>query len=453
MRTLVIARTISLALLSILFVAAHAGLIDGTVLINRAANNRTITVKYDGVSAALVEMRVNGESVATRAIDDKSPNGETNFALNPASLVDGDNTIEIRMYDSKGKLLAHERTSVFVDRKPTGPVFLEKPKSGSTIQGAVQIELGMRQNLRNLYVSFFLDDAPVHTTNIPPYAYLWDTTRVANGWHEIQAWVVDSTHSTFKSEKMRLYVNNPSGRTTRMNPLDPSTNEGVTTGNTAGAKTVEGAGGLESPVTTAVPPLGGAAVSENVGVATTLADSAGTKSPEVGKGDATGQRTLLPTGTRVAVEPKTTIEAGSLTPENPKKLAKVDVTFGSRVFDAKTFEMTLNGKPIVFDVAPMVVEGVPFAPFRHLFEEVGGEVKWIHDSKTVEAKGLGLMVMFQIGQEFGLLNGTKFLFERTPFIQSGRTVVPLSFVSKTLSMDVEYDPNTGHVLITNSGKN
>jgi hypothetical protein len=93
-----------LAVLALLCGAAQAGLIDGTVLINRAANNRTITVQYDGVAAALVEMRVNGESIASRAIDEKQASGETNFALNPAILVDGENTIEVRLYDAKGKL-------------------------------------------------------------------------------------------------------------------------------------------------------------------------------------------------------------------------------------------------------------------------------------------------------------------------------------------------------------
>jgi hypothetical protein len=290
-----------LAVLALLCGAAQAGLIDGTVLINRAANNRTITVQYDGVAAALVEMRVNGESIASRAIDEKQASGETNFALNPAILVDGENTIEVRLYDAKGKLVAHERTMVFVDRKPTGPVFLEKPKSGATVSGPVQIELGMRQSLRNLYVSFFLDDVNIHTTNYPPYAYLWDTTRVANGWHEIQAWVVDETNRTFKSEKMRLYVNNPTGRTNRIDPLKPTENTGGSTGDPAGIKPTVGAAGVGTPVTGAEPPLGGATVSENVVVTATVAESAGTKAPEVGKGATTGQRTLLPTGTRVAV--------------------------------------------------------------------------------------------------------------------------------------------------------
>lgn len=451
MRSVFSTKTLFLVVLAVLMGTAHAGLIDGTVLINRAANNRTITVRYDGVSAALVEMRVNGESVASRTVDGKTVGGETNFALNPAILVDGNNSIEIRLYDGKGKLVATEKTSVFVDRKPTGPVFLEHPNAGSTVQGPVQLSLGLKQNLRNLYVSFFIDDEWTALKNYPPYTYLWDTSRVANGWHEVQAWVVDDTNRTFKTEKMRVFVNNPNGRTERLDPTKPPTGENTTGGDPAGVKPVTG--GEASPGTTANPPaLGAATVSPTTSPVTT-SDPAGTKSPQVGKGDMTGQRTLLPTGTRMAPEAGTELLANSTEPENPTKLAIREIKLGTRLEEVLTFDVSLNGKMLNFDVAPTVLEGVPFAPFRHLFEEAGGKVKWIHDSKEVEAEGLGSSVKFRIGNEIGLLNGTQFLFERAPFIQSGRTVVPLSFVSSTLKMDVQYDPNTGHVLITTASKN
>ena len=115
MRSVAMTRTLLVAALAALVGVVQAGLIDGTVLINRAANNRTITVNYEGVTAALVEMRVNGESVSSRAVDDKSTVGETNFALNPAILVDGDNTIEIRLYDAEG-LFGVGREQAVVDQ-------------------------------------------------------------------------------------------------------------------------------------------------------------------------------------------------------------------------------------------------------------------------------------------------------------------------------------------------
>ena len=58
------------ALLTLSVGLAAATFIDGTVLISRAANNRTITVQYDGVNAAMIEMRVNGKSITSRVVDD-----------------------------------------------------------------------------------------------------------------------------------------------------------------------------------------------------------------------------------------------------------------------------------------------------------------------------------------------------------------------------------------------
>jgi hypothetical protein len=37
-------------------------------------------------------------------------------------------------------------------------------------------------------------------------------------------------------------------------------------------------------------------------------------------------------------------------------------------------------------------------------------------------------------------------------LERGRTIVPLSFIRDSLNVEVEYDPSTGHVLITTKKK-
>ncbi|HXH61916.1 MAG TPA: copper amine oxidase N-terminal domain-containing protein [Fimbriimonadaceae bacterium] len=454
MRTLVATRMIFVAMVGLLFGSARAGFIDGTVLINRAANNKTITVKYDGVRVALVELRVNGESVSSRSIDGATSTGETNFALNPAILADGNNSIEVRLFDAQGKLVGRQESTVFVDRKPTGPVYLAKPNAGSTVNGPVEITLGLHEKLSNLYVSFFVDDDFQSLRNYPPYTYVWDTSGVSNGWHEVQAWVVDVNDSsrTYKTEKMRLFVNNPSGHTERMNPLDTTTTASAkTAAKTAELKTTD-AGTTTAPVVSAIKPtLTAPTVSVNTDEMATAAP-AGTKAPRLGKGAITGQRTLLPTGTRVAVEASVVPKADSKQPGEPAKLALRTIKFGTRLDSSVNFAVELNGHVLDFDAPTRVVDGVPFAPFRHIFEEAGGTVNWKSETKTVEADGLGGAIKFSIGNDYGTLNGSKFLFERAPYIESGRTIVPLSFVSSTLNIDVQYDPNTEHVLITSTNR-
>ena len=443
------------ALLTLAVGIAGATFIDGTVLISRAANNRTITVQYDGVNAATIEMRVNGKSITSRVVDDSRDSGETNFALNTALLKDGENTIEIRLYDRKGKLVAHETSIVSVVRKPTGPVFLERPKAGATVQGRVSIKLGFQQNLRNVYVSFYIDDKFKSLRNVPPYTYLWDTRRVKNGWHEVQAWIVDQNNRTYKTEKMRLFVNNPSGRTEsrgvepRRGESAAATDKGApTTGSATDSRATDPPVGESTNVTDPAAPKAAASVAVNDTELQT-SDPAGSRLETDLRGTATGQRLMTPTGERVALlQPD---GAAAVSPSEPYRLVLSSTSYGAGLAEGRTFAISLNGNKINFDVMPTVAAGVPLTPFRHLFEEAGGAVRWTHETKEVDAEGLGYKLWFKIGEEYGLVDGTRFLFELAPYIQDGRAIVPLSFIQNTLEMNVQYDAESGHVLITTVG--
>lgn len=478
MRRITLAKALSLATLSVLCGNAFAGLLDGTILISRAANNKTVTVTYEGLKANLVELRINGESVSSRVVGGEKTEGNTKFAINPATLKDGENAVEVRIYDAEGKLVGNERSTLTVNREADGPVFLKGPKTGSTIVGPVQIELGLKESLRDIYVSFFVDDEFKSIRNFPPYTFVWDTSRVTNGWHEVQAWVVDAANETYKTEKVRLYVNNPSGRTERMQPIlapnkatesDPAA--ATTTSGTIGIRStraqtqqtelvtspsapktnnVTRSSKVNEPSLTVLPEEVKATPTTTVGESSSLASKSKTRTPEVEKGEMTGQRLLLPTGNREILPIVSVKTHNAEQPGEPSKLPLREVSIGSRITDVRTFDVFLNGSVLNFDVAPRVLEGVPFAPFRHLFEGAGGTVKWLHEDKVVEAEGMGNQVKFKIGALSGTNNGSLFQFERAPFLESGRTVVPLSFVNSTLDIKVQYDPNTGHVLLTNS---
>jgi len=60
---------------------------------------------------------------------------------------------------------------------------------------------------------------------------------------------------------------------------------------------------------------------------------------------------------------------------------------------------------------------------------------------------MGQKVEFKIGQDFAMVNGSQVGFEKASFLESGRAIVPLSFVQRLLNVNVQYDPATKHVLI------
>ncbi len=94
---------------------------------------------------------------------------------------------------------------------------------GATVQGPVQLTVGFNKELKNTYVSFFIDNQFKSMSNTPPFGYLWDTTRDANGWHEVEAWAVDDTSVTYKTRRVKVFVNNPGGQTPRhFGPVEPA---------------------------------------------------------------------------------------------------------------------------------------------------------------------------------------------------------------------------------------
>jgi hypothetical protein len=482
MRFFVSLRTVALASVAVVSALATAKLPDGDIKIDRAQNSRTLTVRYSGVNAALVELRVNGKSMATRQVDAKSSTGETNFTLESARLEDGSNTVEVRLYDATGKLVGVQKTDVQVDRSASGPVYLARPRAWASIQGPVAISVGFQVAMKNVYVSFFIDDEFKSLRNVPPYEFLWDTTKVDNGWHEVQAWVVDESNQTFKTQRMRVYVNNPGGRTQREEtpivprqqnepPLETANGARATTGAGAGLKPTTAAGQATGPK--AVDTANLVALASNpVEDATTV--RAATKGAIAPSGVAMGPRAMRPTGGRMAgngkhgfempsataqpdrtgvvavLPPATTVKA--VPPATTPKAARLSIGYGTRLPKDGAYDVVVDGETVAFDVRPRVEAGIALTPFRHLFEHFGGKVGWEHETKTVSGSGLGSDLWFRIGESEGHVGVGTIKFERAAFIERGRAIVPMSFFSAALGFEVAYDPGTGHVLVTAAKK-
>jgi hypothetical protein len=499
----------------VLGATASALPLDARIRIDRALNSPTLTVRYSGATAVLVELRVNGASIGTRTVDGARNAGETNFTLNLSELRDGRNDVEVRLFDRTGKLVGSEKSTITAEQVEQGPVFISSPKMGSTVQGPVEISVGFGREMRNTYVSFFVNDQFKSISNFPPYTFLWDTTRESNGWHEVEAWVIDETSNTYKTRKIRVFVNNPGGRTDRVGATIP---DGATSANPIAGGTVTGTeaplrslgGGSATAVndvrTTATPPTTSGATMPNP-VKGELGSTSGTKPLEATDPIATGQKLMTPTGTRVApapaapaspaaapvrpapvtppvatppvatppvatppAAPATPPVAAPVTPpaaEPVRTVAQqvpvpktdvltavgtattlVPITKGQRLPNLASFAVVLNSQFVEFDVNPRVDSGVPMTPFRHLIEKAGGKVEWENANKSVTAQAEGAEIFLQIGDPMARVNALKVALEIAPYLDRGRTIVPLSFIRESLNVEVDFDRATGHVLIT-----
>lgn len=436
--------------------AANAAFTVPDVVIERAVNGQSINVRFTQVAARLVELRVNGISVGTRAVNGAEAN-EVKFRTDATTLNDGKNLIEVLVFDGDGNLLETQKSNLDVEAPTNADVEISAPKAGATIQGLVDIRVALKNSLRVRMVSFIVDGDMRSMTNVAPYQYVIDTEMLTNGWHEVQILVVDESNRSARSRKVRVFVNNPGGRTDRV---------GVPT----------------APVVPVVADVPLATMAG--GYAAVLAKPAPVKPMKVQAPAAstTGARSLTPTGRRVvapkpvakpapkpvakpSTKPARVAPLPAIATAKPPVQAKpapvaqantaaatVRIAHGTRLNVSVSLTLTYNARTLSLDVPARVQEGIALSPFRHLYEAAGGKVKWAHEDKTVNAIGAARNATVKIGSKTALLNGQKTTLEYAAFIDHGRTIVPLSFISDTLNVNVDVDPKTGHVLITKRSK-
>jgi hypothetical protein len=454
----------------VLAFAAVATAKDVKVDVDRAINNPTITIRYAGAEVALVEVRLNGTSIGTRSVSATATTGETNFTVNPADLQDGENNLEIRLIDKAGRVIKTEKRTILSEQSAGSAVFMAAPKLGQTVMGSVDIAVKFNSELKNTYVSYFVDGNFKGMSNYPPYNFAWDTSKESNGWHEIEGWAVDASSNTYKTRKIKVFVNNPGGRTDRLgvSELVPAVNSigGATVGATSGLKTIKlgSTRAVSGSINGAMPKVSsGSTVVLNVVLGNTQGTPSGLKPVAGAQSVAMGPKLMTPTYTRnfkvaPAVPVKSVSAEMTVVKQMPPVSAQVQnvvstmrllaIQKGTRLPNISSFGVIYAGKAVKFDVAPRVDDGIPMTPFRYLFESAGGEVKWENASKSVAAKANGQSVNILIGDLNATVNDLSVKMEAVPYLDRGRTIVPLSFLRDALKVNVDYDKKTNHVLIT-----
>lgn len=434
-----------LAVAAVAWVCAPAramGIAPQDIKILKSADEPRVMVQYSGARAARMEIRINGVFAGQRVLDASRGSGEAAFALDVGLLREGENSIEAILFNAKGEVVGRERL-VLQAEKASEAVYIALPKQNETVRGTVEIRVGFGKQMQDAFVSFFVDGQFRSMKNFPPYSYIWDTRKETNGWHELEAWVYDRSQTTMKSQKTRVFVDNPGGRTERVtnppaDPTAPPVKSGVEPG--AGLKTLTG--GIEG-VKGAVQPIELRGLSDP-GLSAPVSPTQGLKARDTLYAEASGIRVTDPKAPVGVVAP---VE-GTKPPEVNVDSNVVPVVVGTRLPDG-VYTITYAGEVVRFDVEPFVEAGVPLTPLRHLFEHAGAEVSWLHGEKVATAKGEGVPeVWVKIGDLIARIDGRAVQLERPAFIKRGRTIIPLSFIRDALDVEVNYDRSTGHVLIT-----
>lgn len=470
-----------------------------------------LSVRYQGKAIVKLELWVDNVLFAEKPLDTPLERGVASFLLDPAYLSAGKHTVTLKAIEADGTVgTTRTSVTVEAPTLTNLPLAIVSPANGTVVSGKVEVGLRVSEQLGRAYISLFIDRQFKTLRNFPPYTYTWDTTTAENGWHLIEALGVDEARNTYKAAPVRVLVHNPGGQTVRETSLPHAVSSSPDIllsplGNALSLQPVEAMpastvrDAAPSPITgmgakrtvdnldtnsAAVPQqvaramappalLGGqrdatpvpeprvsvqspAAVVEGVArqpeVLLSPTAPAGQKlvvpqmvamappSPqtvyEVRRGD-----TLIGIAKRHGVSPEAVATVNGIT--NPNR-----VRAGDRlVIPSSTFQVVFDNTRIAFDVPPRVQDGIPLAPFRQIFEHTGGWLYWYPQSRTVRAVNAEREIELRIGQPTARVNSQALPMEIAPFIDRGRTIVPLSFVRDALDVQIHYDPKTGNLLI------
>jgi hypothetical protein len=86
-------------------------------------------------------------------------------------------------------------------------------------------------------------------------------------------------------------------------------------------------------------------------------------------------------------------------------------------------------------------------PLRFIGEALGAKVDWDNAERKVTYTLYGRTIELWIDKSTALVNGDPVVVDPAPYIVSGRTVVPLRFVSENLGAAVEWESKTQRITI------
>jgi len=131
----------------------------------------------------------------------------------------------------------------------------------------------------------------------------------------------------------------------------------------------------------------------------------------------------------------------------------------STVCSADEISVEIDGKKIEFDVNPEIIDGRTMVPLRKIFEEIGANVKWDDETKTVSARKSSKTISLTIdSNELKIDKGDtdtdgnavveNVTIEVPAQIVSGRTLVPARAISESFGLNVNWDSDKKKVIIT-----
>jgi uncharacterized repeat protein (TIGR02543 family) len=115
--------------------------------------------------------------------------------------------------------------------------------------------------------------------------------------------------------------------------------------------------------------------------------------------------------------------------------------------------MLVDGRPVVLEAAPIILNSRTLLPIRALIETLGGEVLWSPSARTVDVFLGERSVDVGVGGNIGYVNDKAVAIDPAnpkvvPVIIGSRAFLPLRFVAEALALDIQWNATTEAITIT-----
>lgn len=111
------------------------------------------------------------------------------------------------------------------------------------------------------------------------------------------------------------------------------------------------------------------------------------------------------------------------------------------VIAAEEIRVVLDGQELYFDVPPQLINNRTMVPMRKIFEAMGASVEWEGTTQTINAKKNDVTITMQIDNKTIVVNGKEIVLDVPPQLVDNRTLVPARAVAESLNAKVDWDGN------------
>ncbi len=116
---------------------------------------------------------------------------------------------------------------------------------------------------------------------------------------------------------------------------------------------------------------------------------------------------------------------------------------------ADNINVSINGSNINFsNTEPQIINGRTMVPVRSVLENIGVDVSWNSDTKTVTAKNSDTTVQMKIGSKNLNINSFNQIMDCEPVIINGSTLIPARYAAESFGYKVDWDSSSRTVVIT-----